>query len=148
MAGFKRKKGGKAGFENPYCGPSLRWTTFPCQIGRKFWMNGLRPIDHQHSCCDVTCKPAINCTSPIPTNTLSIQSKQPPPNFLPRHRRPKLITWTRTCSCLRAVVCYKQLFTAEACMGCKRSFLKERKNVLFLNKILEKPFTSHTSLCK
>ena len=30
-------------------------------------------------------------------------------------------------------------------MGCKRSFLKERKNVLFLNKILEKPFTSHTS---
>ena len=22
MAGFRRKKGGKAGFENPYCGPS------------------------------------------------------------------------------------------------------------------------------
>ena len=23
MAGLRRKKGGKAGFENPYCGPSL-----------------------------------------------------------------------------------------------------------------------------
>ena len=23
MAGFRRKKGGKAGFENPYCGPSF-----------------------------------------------------------------------------------------------------------------------------
>ena len=23
MAGLRRKKGGKAGFENPYCGPSV-----------------------------------------------------------------------------------------------------------------------------
>ena len=23
MAGLRRKKGGKAGFENPYCGPSM-----------------------------------------------------------------------------------------------------------------------------
>ena len=23
MAGLRRKKGGKAGFENPYCGPSI-----------------------------------------------------------------------------------------------------------------------------
>ena len=37
-------------------------------------------------------------------------------------------------SCLLAVLCYKQLLT-KACMGCKRFFLKERKNVMFLNKI-------------
>ena len=37
-------------------------------------------------------------------------------------------------SCLRAVLCYKRLFT-KACMGCKRFFLKERKNVTFVNKI-------------
>ena len=37
-------------------------------------------------------------------------------------------------SCLRAVLCYKRLFT-KACMLCKRFFLKERKNVMFLNKI-------------
>ena len=37
-------------------------------------------------------------------------------------------------SWLRAVLCYKRLFT-KACMGCKRFFLKERKNVMFLNKI-------------
>ena len=37
-------------------------------------------------------------------------------------------------SCLRAGLCYKRLFT-KACMGCKRFFLKERKNVMFLNKI-------------
>ena len=24
MAGLRRKKGGKAGFENPYCGPSVQ----------------------------------------------------------------------------------------------------------------------------
>ena len=36
-------------------------------------------------------------------------------------------------SCLRAV-CYKRLFTKD-CMGCKRFFLKVRKNVMFLNKI-------------
>ena len=35
-------------------------------------------------------------------------------------------------SCLRAVLCYKRLFT-KACMGCKRFFLKGRKNVMFLN---------------
>ena len=29
-------------------------------------------------------------------------------------------------SCLRAVLCYKRLFT-KACMGCKRFFLKDRK---------------------
>ena len=33
-------------------------------------------------------------------------------------------------SCLRAVLCYKRLFI-KACMGCKRFFLKERKNVVF-----------------
>ena len=33
-------------------------------------------------------------------------------------------------SCLRAVLCYKQLFT-KAYMGFKRFFLKERKNVMF-----------------
>ena len=37
-------------------------------------------------------------------------------------------------SCLRAVLCYKRLYT-KACMGCKLFFLKERKNVMFLNKI-------------
>ena len=37
-------------------------------------------------------------------------------------------------SCLRAVFCYKRLFT-KACMGCKLFSLKERKNVVFLNKI-------------
>ena len=37
-------------------------------------------------------------------------------------------------SCLRAVLCYKRLST-NACMGCKRFFLKERKNVMFLNNI-------------
>ena len=37
-------------------------------------------------------------------------------------------------SCLRAVLCYKRLF-AKVCMGFKRFFLKERKNVMFLNKI-------------
>ena len=37
-------------------------------------------------------------------------------------------------SCLRAVLCYKQLFTT-ACMRCKQFFLKERKNVMFLNKV-------------
>ena len=37
-------------------------------------------------------------------------------------------------SCLLAVLCYKQLFT-KGCMVCKRFFLKERKNVMFLNKI-------------
>ena len=30
-------------------------------------------------------------------------------------------------SCLQAVLCYKRLFT-KACMGCKRFFLKERKD--------------------
>ena len=28
MAGLRRKKGGKAGFENPYCGPSLIFPKF------------------------------------------------------------------------------------------------------------------------
>ena len=37
-------------------------------------------------------------------------------------------------SCLRAVLCYKRLFT-KVCMGCKRFFLKEKKNVFFSNKI-------------
>ena len=37
-------------------------------------------------------------------------------------------------SCLRAVLCYKRLFT-KACMGCKRFFLKERKHDMFLSKI-------------
>ena len=37
-------------------------------------------------------------------------------------------------SCLQAVLCYKRLF-AKACVGCKRFFLKARKNVMFLNKI-------------
>ena len=37
-------------------------------------------------------------------------------------------------SCLWAVLFYKQIFT-KACMGSKRLFLKERKNVMFLNKI-------------
>ena len=37
-------------------------------------------------------------------------------------------------SCLRAVMCYKRLFP-KARVGCKRFFLKERKNVMFLNKI-------------
>ena len=37
-------------------------------------------------------------------------------------------------SCLRAVLCYKRLFT-KVCMGCKRFFLKERKNVIFVNNI-------------
>ena len=36
-------------------------------------------------------------------------------------------------SCLRAVLCYKQLFT-KAYMGFKRLFLKERKNVMFFFK--------------
>ena len=36
-------------------------------------------------------------------------------------------------SCLRAVLCYKQLFT-KAYMGFKRFFLKERKNVMFFFK--------------
>ena len=36
-------------------------------------------------------------------------------------------------SCLLAVLCYKQLFT-KGCMVCKRFFLKERKNVMFLIK--------------
>ena len=35
---------------------------------------------------------------------------------------------------LRAVLCYKRLFTKD-CMGCKQFILKERKNVMFLNKI-------------
>ena len=39
-------------------------------------------------------------------------------------------------SCLRAVLCCKRIFTSlKACMECKRFFLKERKNVMFLNKI-------------
>ena len=33
-------------------------------------------------------------------------------------------------SCLQAVLCYKRLFT-KVCMGCKRFFLKERKNDFF-----------------
>ena len=37
-------------------------------------------------------------------------------------------------SYLRAVLCYKRLFT-KACMGYKRFYLKERKNDMFLNKI-------------
>ena len=37
-------------------------------------------------------------------------------------------------SCLQEVLCYKRLF-AKACVGCKRFFLKVRKNVMFLNKI-------------
>ena len=47
---------------------------------------------------------------------------------------PSLLHERRRDSCLRAVLCYKRLFT-KACMGCKRFFLKERKNVMFLNKI-------------
>ena len=39
-------------------------------------------------------------------------------------------------SCLRAVLRYKRIFTSlKACMGCKRFFIKGRKNVMFLNKI-------------
>ena len=34
---------------------------------------------------------------------------------------------------IMSVLCYKRLFT-KACMGCKRFFLKARKNVMFLNK--------------
>ena len=37
-------------------------------------------------------------------------------------------------SCLRVVLCYKRLFT-NVCMGRKWFFLRERKNVMFLNKI-------------
>ena len=37
-------------------------------------------------------------------------------------------------SCLRAVLCYRRLFT-KACMGCKWFFLKKRTNVMFLDKI-------------
>ena len=37
-------------------------------------------------------------------------------------------------SCLRVVLCYKRLFI-KACMGCKQFFLKQRKNVMFFNKI-------------
>ena len=37
-------------------------------------------------------------------------------------------------SCLKPVLCYKRLFT-KACMECKRFFLKQRKNVMSLNKI-------------
>ena len=37
-------------------------------------------------------------------------------------------------SCLRVVLCYKRLFT-KVCMGCFRFILKERKNVMFVNKI-------------
>ena len=32
---------------------------------------------HQHGRCDVTCKPAINCTSPIPTNTVRLLHSAP-----------------------------------------------------------------------
>ena len=32
MAGFRRKKGGKAGFENPYCGPSLYVTLVSIKV--------------------------------------------------------------------------------------------------------------------
>ena len=37
-------------------------------------------------------------------------------------------------SCLRAVLYYKRLLT-KVCMGCKRFFLEELKNVIFLNNI-------------
>ena len=41
--------------------------------------------------------------------------------------------------------CYKRLFT-KACMGCKRFSLKERKNVMFLNKI-DLPYCLVCILC-
>ena len=50
------------------------------------------------------------------------------------HRRPSSRQERGRDFCLRAVLCYKRTFT-KACMGCKRFFLKERKNVMFLNKI-------------
>ena len=48
------------------------------------------------------------------------------------HRRPSSQLERGRDSCLRAV--YKRIFT-KACIGCKRFFLKERENGMFLNKI-------------
>ena len=50
------------------------------------------------------------------------------------HRRPSSQLERGRDSCLRAVFCYKRIFT-KACIGCKRFFLKERENGMFLNKI-------------
>ena len=49
-------------------------------------------------------------------------------------RRPSSLLERGRDSRLRAVLFYKLLFT-KAFMGCKRFFLKERKNVMFLKKI-------------
>ena len=58
-----------------------------------------------------------------------------------QHRFPRPITGDPSSlqergrdSCLQGVLSYKRLFT-KACMGYKRFFLTERKNVMFLNKI-------------
>ena len=52
------------------------------------------------------------------------------------HRWPKLITGTRTLLLhASGVVLQTVTVFTKACMGCKRFFLKERKNVMFLNKI-------------
>ena len=50
------------------------------------------------------------------------------------HRRPKLTTGTRTWLLLASGVVLQTVFT-KVCMGCKRFFLKERKNVMFLNEV-------------
>ena len=52
------------------------------------------------------------------------------------HRRPKLITGTRTLLLLASgVVLQTVTVFTKICMGYKRFFLKGRKNVMFVNKI-------------
>ena len=65
--------------------------------------------------------------------TLRACDHRPPNLTLPQVAQAHYMNADVTLACERCCVT-KRLFT-KACMGCKRFFLKERKNVMFVNKI-------------
>ena len=79
---------------------------------------------------------ALPVRSPSPRKRLYLKFPTIKTAAAPHTGGPSSIQERGRDSCLRAVLCYKRIFTSlKACMGCKRFFLKERKNVMFLNKI-------------
>ena len=79
---------------------------------------------------------ALPVRSPSPRKRLYLKFPTIKTAAAPHTGGPSSIQERGRDSCLRAVLCYKRIFTSlKACMGCKRFFLKEKKYVMFLNKI-------------
>ena len=90
-------------------------------------LNKLRRINLLYGSFFIKLKPFLFChryQSKATPNTSAVMNTGSPSSLQERGRD----------SCLRAVLCYKRLF-AKAWVGCKRFFLKARKNVMFVNKI-------------